>query len=417
MKPTHNNMKTEEKLNNLFQTLRDEPLSTGISDVAGWVNTPNPVSSFKIVKSVSTIKKIVMMSSLISSAIVGSILLFSPEKPAIEPIGKNSPPPVQAEKLQPVPIEKPDTQTALPSRKPSEPASLPELIHPSVKELVAEEPEPTEPATLNLAATVAMAPAETSASSSGFWKAENNSLNVDTTFRGVRKIVYRASYNDKIVLRGSRRKDVGLHFHYQFKVKGLFKWTNEQLPELSYELKDSVLTVRRKYEPGNTIGFTVFISRTDSMRFDVPDDIPLDIQTGYGDIAVQSMHRNPVKLNTAYGDVETRNTSGSMDINTSYGDIRLNDAQGEIEARTAYGDIYGSKILAAQKCNLQTSMGDIKVQILNPMQDFSLDAKASIGDVKIDRDDLTIKSENHIKIGNGPVKLQLKSSIGDVIIR
>jgi hypothetical protein len=410
-------MKAEEKLNHLFKTLRDEPLTTGISDVVVWVNTPNPVSSFKIVKSVSTIKKIVIMSSLISSAIVGSFLLFFPEKPANEPIRKNALPPVQAEKLQPIPIEKPKTRTALPSRKSSEQASLPALIHPSVKELVAEEPEATTPATLNPAAPVTMAPAETSASSSGFWKAENHSLNVDTSFRGVRKIVYRASYNDKIVLRGSRRKDVGLHFHYQYKVKGLFKWTNEQLPELSYELKDSVLTVRRKYEPGNTVGLAVFISRTDLMSFEVPDDIPLDIETKYGDIAVQSTQGNPVKLNTAYGDVETRNTSGSIDIKTSYGDIRLVDAQGKIEARTAYGDISGSKILAAQQCNLQTSMGDIKVQMLNPMQDFSLDAKTAMGDVKIDRDDMAIKSENHIKIGNGPVNLRLSSSFGDVIIR
>ena len=79
-------MKSEEKLNELFKTLREENVTTNISDVTTWINANQPITNLKSVKKTAITKKIIIMISIITTTIIGSIILFS-GKQNIKPIG------------------------------------------------------------------------------------------------------------------------------------------------------------------------------------------------------------------------------------------------------------------------------------------------------------------------------------------
>ena len=58
---------------------------------------------------------------------------------------------------------------------------------------------------------------------------------------------------------------------------------------------------------------------------------------------------------------------------------------------------------------------DIKIELTNPLVDWTLDAKTDLGSLKSKREDLSLKGEQ-IKFGSGPLKVNLKTNFGNVII-
>jgi amino acid transporter len=73
-------MRSEEKLNELFKTLREGNVTTSVSDVSSWINAYSTSANIKTVKKTAITKKIIIMSAIITTAIIGSIILFSGEQ-------------------------------------------------------------------------------------------------------------------------------------------------------------------------------------------------------------------------------------------------------------------------------------------------------------------------------------------------
>ena len=69
-------MKSEEKLNHLFETLKAEKASTSVSDVTAWINTKNPSLKINTTKN-SIILKSIIMSTIITVTLIGGVILIS----------------------------------------------------------------------------------------------------------------------------------------------------------------------------------------------------------------------------------------------------------------------------------------------------------------------------------------------------
>jgi hypothetical protein len=252
-------------------------------------------------------------------------------------------------------------------------------------------------------------------SNTGSWLSSNDSLFVDTLFGGVKSLVFKGDKCDLLV-RGSERSDVSMKYEYQLKAKGVFNRKNQGNCELSYERKDSVLTIRVKRKDQNFNGVSV-LSETSSLEFYVPNNIDVKMNSDLGDIVVNGLKANTTKVYTALGDITAENVSGNIDLNTDYGDISMRKLEGKINSLTSLGDIDGEYILISDNSKFNTSLGDIDVQLSNPLSDCSLDLSSSLGKVKVDRPELKKKSGSQLNIGNGKLKVIMETSLGKVIVR
>ena len=411
-------MKSEEKLNELFKTLREENVTTNISDVTTWINANQPITNLKSVKKTAITKKIIIMISIITTTIIGSIILFS-GKQNIKPNKINSPSVKENRNILPIDslnnasAESKKNKTVIPSLQINR---VTPITNSAKDTLTNDEIKNRAEATLqskdNMNETYPQTKIE---NASRYWRSINDTLTVDTIFNGVKFLVFKGDKSD-IVIQGSERTSISMNYKYKLKAKGVFSKKKGRNCELSYELKDSVLTIRVKQKDQNFNGVSI-LSETSKLEFIVPNNIDVKMNSDLGDIDVNGLKANTIKLYTALGDITAENVSGNIDLNTDLGDISMNDLSGKINSVTSLGDIQGEHILISDNSKFNTSLGDIDVQLSNPLSDCSLDLSSSLGKVKVDRPDLKKKSGSQLILGNGKLKVIMETSLGKVIVR
>jgi hypothetical protein len=252
-------------------------------------------------------------------------------------------------------------------------------------------------------------------SNTGSWFSTNDSLHVDTLFNGVKSLVFKGDKSD-ILVSGSNRTGISMKYNYQLKAKGVFSRKKEGNCELNYVLKDSVLTIHLQRKDQKFSGISV-LSETSKLEFYVPNNIDVKMNSDLGDIDVNGLKANTTKVYTALGDITAENVSGNIDLNTDLGDISMRKLEGKINSVTSLGDIQGEHILISDNSKFNTSLGDIDVQLSNPLSDCSLDLSSSLGKVKVDRPELKKKSGSQLNIGNGKLKVIMETSLGSIKVR
>jgi hypothetical protein len=407
-------MNSEEKLNHLFASLKAEKTSTSVADVTSWIQASAQVSAPKSTSKSIIQKTFFIMSTIVTTLIIGGFLFLSGNKES-----KRTPPQNNTKKEAIL-----DTSTSvvkqanqLPVNKEfSENPFIQPLIYLGIKPLPFIEIDngPTiiqlDPISSSQHSTIT-----NNQSNTGSWLSSNDSLFVDTLFSGVKSLVFKGDKCDLLV-RGSERSDVSMKYEYQLKAKGVFNRKNQGNCELSYERKDSVLTIRVKRKDQNFNGVSV-LSETSTLEFYVPNNIDVKMNSDLGDIVVNGLKANTTKLYTALGDITAENVSGNIDLNTDLGDISMRKLEGKINSFTPLGDIDGEYILISDNSKFNTSLGDIDVQLSNPLSDCSLDLSSSLGKVKVDRPELKKKSGSQLNIGNGKFKIVMETALGKVIVR
>jgi hypothetical protein len=406
-------MKSEEKLNHLFETLRNEKTSTSVSDVTSWIKAPAQVTVPKSTSKIIIQKNFFIMSSIATIIVTGVLLMSGNKEPNIAPKQKKD---MQAT-IQ-------DTSTVIASQpnhftfsnEINDNPFIQPLIDLGLVTLPYSEINPVpEIVQLN-----AIFPSQNSTktslqSNTGSWFSTNDSLHVDTLFNGVKSLVFKGDKSD-ILVSGSNRAGISMKYNYQLKAKGVFSRKKEGNCELNYVLKDSVLTIHLKRKDENFNGVSV-LSETSKLEFYVPNNIDVKMNSDLGDIDVNGLKANTTKVYTALGDITAENVSGNIDLHTDLGDISMNDLAGKIHSVTSLGDIQGEHILISDNSKFNTSLGDIDVQLSNPLSDCSLDLSSSLGKVKVNRPDLKKKSGSQLNIGNGKLKVIMETSLGKVIVR
>jgi hypothetical protein len=407
-------MNSEEKLNHLFASLKAEKTSTSVAEVTSWIQASAQVSAPKSTSKSIIQKNFFIMSTMVTTLIIGGFLFLSGNKES-----KRTPPQNNTKKEAIL-----DTSTSvvkqanqLPVNKEfSENPFIQPLIYLGIKPLPFIEIDngPTiiqlDPISSSQHSTIT-----NNQSNTGSWLSSNDSLFVDTLFSGVKSLVFKGDKCDLLV-RGSERSDVSMKYEYQLKAKGVFNRKNQGNCELSYERKDSVLTIRVKRKDQNFNGVSV-LSETSTLEFYVPNNIDVKMNSDLGDIVVNGLKANTTKLYTALGDITAENVSGNIDLNTDLGDISMRKLEGKINSVTSLGDIDGEYILISDNSKFNTSLGDIDVQLSNPLSDCSLDLSSSLGKVKVDRPELKKKSGSQLNIGNGKLKVIMETSLGSIKVR
>jgi hypothetical protein len=411
-------MKSEEKLNELFKTLREENVTTNISDVTTWINANQPITNLKSVKKTAITKKIIIMISIITTTIIGSIILFS-GKQNIKPNKINSPSVKENRNILPIDslnnasAESKKNKTVIPSLQINR---VTPITNSAKDTLTNDEIKNRAEATLqskdNMNETYPQTKIE---NASRYWRSINDTLTVDTIFNGVKFLVFKGDKSD-IVIQGSERTSISMNYNYKLKAKGVFSKKKGRNCELSYELKDSVLTIRVKQKDQNFNGVSI-LSETSKLEFYVPNNMDVKMNSDLGDIDVNGLKANTTKVYTALGDITAENVSGNIDLNTDLGDISMRKLEGKINSVTSLGDIDGEHILLSDNSKFNTSLGDIDVQLSNTLSDCSLDLSSSLGKVKVDRPDLKMKSGSQLTLGNGKLKVIMETSLGKVIVR
>jgi hypothetical protein len=395
-------MKSEEKLNHLFETLRNEKTSTSVSDVTSWITAP---AQFTVPKSTSKIiiqKNFFIMSSIATIIVTGVLLMSGNKEPNIAPKQKKD---MQAT-IQ-------DTSTVIASQPNHFTFSNEINDNPFIQPLI-----DLGLVTLPFAEIIFPSPNSTKTSlqsNTGSWFSTNDSLHVDTLFNGVKSLVFKGNKSD-ILVSGSNRTGISMKYNYQLKAKGVFSRKKEGNCELNYVLKDSVLTIHLKRKENSFNGVSV-LSESSKMEFYVPENVDVKMDSDLGDIDVNGLKANTTKVYTALGDITAENVSGNIDLNTDLGDISMRKLEGKINSVTSLGDIQGEHILISDNSKFNTSLGDIDVQLSNPLSDCSLDLSSSLGKVKVDRPDLKKKSSSQLNLGNGKLKVIMVTSLGKVIVR
>jgi hypothetical protein len=252
-------------------------------------------------------------------------------------------------------------------------------------------------------------------SNAGSWLSSNDSLFVDTLFSGVKSLVFKGDKCDLLV-RGTERSDISMKYHYQLKTKGVFKRKKESNCELSYELKDSVLTIHLQRENQKFNGISI-LSESSKMEFIVPENVDVKMDSDLGDIDVDGLNNISSVFHSSLGDITTTNSTGVIDIETALGDILIKNVSGKLKLVTSMGDISCENIGISDDCILNSSMGDIDVQLNNPISECKLNLSTSMGKVKMKRADLTTKSRNELKTNSGKFKVNMNTSMGNIIVR
>ena len=411
-------MKPEEKLNQLFKAVREEKVTTDISEVSSWIKAKSTTANLKTVKKTAITQKIIIASAIVTSAIIGYVLLFSGKQSSISN-KVNSSITEESSNVADIDSSKNITQESIQNKiswikeQDTSNSSTPNILNETIQ--IEEVKNSTELQKISLDNLPDIEKLLKKEKSSGFWTAINDSLEVDTLFNGVKKLVFKGDKCD-IKLRGTERSDISMKYHYQLKAKGVYKRKKESNCELSYELKDSVLTIHLQRKEQKFNGISV-LSESSKMEFIVPENVDVRMDSDLGDIDVDGLNNISSVFHSSLGDITTTNSTGVIDIETALGDIFIKNVSGKLKLVTSMGDISGENISISDDCLLNSSMGDMDVQLNNPISECKLDLSTSMGKVKVKRADLTTKSRNELKTDSGKFKVNMNTSMGNIIVR
>lgn len=406
-------MKSEEKLNHLFETLRTEKTSTSVSDVTSWIEASAQVAVPKSTSKIIIQKNFFIMSSIATIIVTGILFISGNKEQNITPKQKKD----KQATIQ-------DTSTVITSQPNHFTFSNEINDNPFIQPLIdlglvtlpfAEINPVPEIVQLNPIFPSQNSTKTSIQSNAGSWFSNNDSLHVDTLFNGVKSLVFKGDKSD-ILVSGSNRADISMKYNYQLKAKGVFSRKKEGNCELSYVLKDSVLTIHLQRKDQNFNGISV-LSESSKIEFYVPDNVDVKMDSDLGDIDANGLKNTGTLLYSSLGDISVTNCTVGIYVETALGDISIKNVTGKLNLITSMGDVSGENITFSDDCQLNSSMGDINVQLNNPISECKLHLSTNMGKVKVKRADLKTKSQNELKTVSGKFKIKMNTSMGDIIVR
>jgi hypothetical protein len=410
---------TDQALHKLFSDMKSAPAETNIAEVSQWINTAATVTS-----SASTFKtliqnKIIIMSSIITVGLIGTVLFFTGhptknEKKIAVPSIQKSIITNEIDSVETTPIlNKKQHNNTLVNQSLFLDTNSVEKNNSVQKIELQNLKEESKNIITN---SIDNHQKKSTFNDSGMWKSSNDTLSIDTLFDGVKLLVFTGRVNDKISVHGSNRTNVAMNYNYKYKVKGIYSSKNRDC-EVRYEKKDSVLTIQiGRKNPAVNIGVS-YSKETSSIYFEVPESIAVKVKTSFGDIDLSGLKDNDFDFQTSFGDINASIISGNINLKSSYGDINAEQLNGEIDINTNYGDINGKDITIEEHMNINSGYGDIDFQITNPITDCQIDLKTGFGKIKMKKIDLELESASKLTFGNGTILIKAKSGYGDIILR
>ncbi len=412
---------TEESLQKLFADVKNTPAETNVADVSQWIDAAAVPGTTTIIQKLLQ-KKLIIMTSIISTALTISILLFSGNDNSKNPKTNlnNFQPKITVQHTDTASSKIEDSKKTIINFTPTIPNHTDttsfSLINPiQVDEESQNKPEPIIVTTIH---PIEKPIIENHNNASGSWKTINDSLHVDTIFNGVESLVFIGKTIGDISIIGGDRKDVKLNASLKLKPKTIFKNKNKHNNDyqLGYELVGTVLTVNLEILSKKLKVDNNKVNENNKIYFEVPNNILVKVNTGFGDIDVKGINNN-IDIKTSFGDIKSAAIAGDIKLHSDFGDISVDELNGKIDINTGYGDINAKKITVKEMMDLKSGFGDIDLQLTNPVSDFKMDFKTGFGKIKMKNKDLQLETKSKLTFGSGDIKISGKTGFGDVIIR
>ncbi len=141
----------------------------------------------------------------------------------------------------------------------------------------------------------------------------------------------------------------------------------------------------------------------------VRDAGALTMETSAGNITAGRV-AGVAEITTSAGDIRVEETGGAANLKTSAGDVRVERAGDAIQARTAYGGIRVARAVRGQ-LDLTTSYGDVEVGVANGTATL-LDVRSNHGRVRNELIQVDAAPES-----GESLKLRAQTGYGDIRIR
>lgn len=147
----------------------------------------------------------------------------------------------------------------------------------------------------------------------------------------------------------------------------------------------------------------------------LPDDRDLDLRTGVGDVSVRGTEASVV-IEVDVGDVEVRGADGGLAVRTGLGDLDV-VTPGHAELHTADGRVVVEQSGAPRDLRIFTGRGDVVVTLASDA-DVDLEIHAP-GRISVRTPSITALTTGQLRRrnGDGSIRVELRSSIGDVEVR
>lgn len=164
------------------------------------------------------------------------------------------------------------------------------------------------------------------------------------------------------------------------------------------EVLENKLVVNVKTEKCKFFCFNKKISKTIVY---VPEKYEgkINIKNNFGDITISDYDNAELNIENDFGDIEVGNIN-VIDAKNDCGDTEIKKVNKSLNVKNDYGDIEINEINITENSYIENDFGDIEIGKTN---EINIEAKTSLGDVKI---------ENNYK--NSKITLKIKDDCGDI---
>lgn len=215
-------------------------------------------------------------------------------------------------------------------------------------------------------------------------------------------------------------------------------------------------------EIGRIRGVTSF-TRNEVVRLYLPADVEVRLESGSGDVSVQDIRLEELRidvgsgtievgqtpaimtLDTGSGDIEITDSDGAKDLSTGSGDITVSGSAGDVRAKSASGsqsfdsirgnietssgsgtirlddiegilrisassgDLRGDSIQLTGSSTFTTGSGGISMSLRNAYDALSFDLDAGSGDIRVG----DMRGADRVVLGTGSIEIHARSGSGD----
>ena len=150
-----------------------------------------------------------------------------------------------------------------------------------------------------------------------------------------------------------------------------------------------------------------------TLRFEVPRDVVVLIQTLSGSILVEGMENESCTLSAVSGSVTVKDTNSRLSLDNVTGSINLDSTDGSLRAKTVSGSIEAKRFALTGNSSFSSVSGSVNVHLDLPLDDFRFDLSTVSGRLIVG----TIRSEKGLRIGDGDILIQAHTVSGALLFR
>ncbi len=155
------------------------------------------------------------------------------------------------------------------------------------------------------------------------------------------------------------------------------------------------------------------VTRGGKLRFEVPRDVVVQVQTLSGSISVEDLESESCTLSAVSGLVTVRNTNSRLSLDNVTGSIVLDSTDGSLRVKTVSGSIEARRLALTGNSSFSSVSGSVNVRLDLPLDDFRFDLSTVSGRLIVG----DIRAEKGLRMGDGDILIQAHTVSGALLFR